>query len=275
MFLLTPILASLVSMACFILQQLLFSKIEHAKMKQTLQLYVDSNVVNEIEHATVFELARLSQRKHIAVLFVDIRGFTTISEKLEPEQVVDILNDYLTQVGYAISSWGGTLDKFIGDAAMALFNAPDDQEDYIFHAICAADDIRIAAKSIAQKYKKLYQIDVAVGIGINCGDAIVGNIGSLSRMDYTAIGDTVNTASRLEAKAAPGQILVSESVITGLDDRLSTSYIGELTLKGKEHTVKTYQIDSIKKPKPPKNKKTKGDLLHETHLLYSKIKPTR
>ena len=107
-------------------------------MEWTLKMYVDSQVVDAITSKSPVELASVSERRHIAVLFVDIRGFTTISESLEPEQVVEILNEYLSLVAAAISHWGGTLDKFIGDAAMAIFNAPNDQPDYVLCAVCAA-----------------------------------------------------------------------------------------------------------------------------------------
>lgn len=275
MMLLTPILISILSTMFFILQQLFFSRLEKYMMKKALSLYVDSNVVNEIENTSFFELGKLSQRRRLAVLFVDIRGFTTISEKLEPEQVVEILNESFTHISRAISRWGGTLDKFIGDAAMALFNAPEDQDDYVFRSICAADDIRLAFKEIADKYNDKYHVNVSVGIGINVGDAIVGNIGSQSRMDYTAIGDTVNTAARMEAKALSGQILVTKPVTEALENRGTYTYVGELSLKGKEKAVAAYQIDTIDKPVLKQKRNMKGELLHETNLLYSKVRPNQ
>lgn len=128
---------------------------------------------------------------------------------------------------------------------MAVFNAPKDQEDYIFRAVCAAFEISKNADYLREKYEKRYGKPVTFGIGINCGDAIVGNIGSRNRLDYTAIGDTVNTASRLEASAKAGQILISQSVLDAIRDRIDTTYIGALSLKGKTKTVETYQVDRI------------------------------
>lgn len=273
MYLLTPILATIVGIITYITQQLIFSRLEKRKMERTLKMYVDSRVADTITGAaTPLELAKLSERKRIAVLFVDIRGFTSISEALEPEQVVEILNEYLTEVGIAIARWNGTLDKFIGDAAMAIFNAPDDLNDYVQRAACAAMDILEATAAINEKYKDRYQKEIAVGIGINCGDAIVGNIGSVMRMDYTAIGDTVNIASRLESKAKPGQILVSESVVTALGEKANAEFLGDLSLKGKSKTVSTYELTGVTRLKLSRKEQKKEELLNETRLLYSKIK---
>ena len=273
MYLLTPILATIVGIITYITQQLIFSRLEKRKMERTLKMYVDSRVADTITGAaTPLELAKLSERKRIAILFVDIRGFTSISETLEPEQVVEILNEYLTEVGIAIARWNGTLDKFIGDAAMAIFNAPDDLNDYVQRAACAAMDILEATAAINEKYKDRYQKEIAVGIGINCGDAIVGNIGSIMRMDYTAIGDAVNIASRLESKAKPGQILVSESVVTALGEKANVEFLGDLSLKGKSKTVSTYELTGVTRLKLSRKEQKKEELLNETRLLYSKIK---
>lgn len=243
--LLIPVIFLLISLFLSLLQHLVFSILSRREMERTFKLYVDSQVVEEISEKSPEELTQVSRRKHIAVLFVDIRGFTSISESLEPEQVVEILNEYLSSVADAIQKWGGTVDKFIGDAAMAVFNAPRDQEDYIFRAVCAADEILKSSTYIREKYEKRFGKTVSYGIGINCGEAIVGNIGSKSHMDYTAIGDTVNTAARLEAHAGAGQILVSEAVWYAVRDRVRADCIGSLSLKGKSHTVTTYEIRAI------------------------------
>ena len=246
--LLVPMIFAAVTIIMLLTHQSIINAWEKHKMEKTLKLYVDSHVVDEISAVDPYALSQISERKHIAVLFIDIRGFTTLSESLEPEQVVEILNEYLSLVASAIQNWNGTLDKFIGDAAMALFNAPGDLDDYVLRAVCAADEIVKSADYIRDKFEKRFGQTVSFGIGINCGDAIIGNIGSKNRMDYTAIGDTVNTASRLESKAAPGQILVSESVLNEIRNHVDASFVGELSLKGKTHTVKTYQIDRITPP---------------------------
>ena len=221
------------------------AKRERAVLEGVFKKYVDEQVVNEIVKEGGIEAKIGVIRKDIAVLFVDLRGFTTLSESLEPEQVVDILNSYLSLVANAVAKNGGTLDKFIGDAAMAVFNSPIDIEDYVFRAICTAWDIRDSANGLDQKYKEKYGKSVTFGIGVHCGEAVIGNIGCASRMDYTAIGDTVNTASRLEGIAASGQILISSEVRERIKDRIKTVFTGEISLKGKKEKVSVYEVKGI------------------------------
>lgn len=209
--------------------------------------YVAPQVVDKISRDRDFELVLGGENRHIAVLFVDIRGFTTMSESLKPEEVVEILNEYLSLTTKSIFDNGGTLDKFVGDATMAVFNAPFDLDDYIFRAVCTAWDMKAGADAIAEKFEKRFGKSVAFGIGVNCGNAVVGNIGCDFRMDYTAIGDTVNTAARLESNAGKGQILVSKEVYEAVKDRVEVTPIGEIPLKGKSNGVFVYQLDGVRR----------------------------
>ena len=209
--------------------------------------YVAPQIVEKISKDTDFELVLGGENRHIAVLFVDIRGFTTMSESLRPEEVVEILNEYLSLTTKSIFDNGGTLDKFVGDATMAVFNAPFALDDYIFKAVCTAWDMKAGADAIAEKFEKRFGKSVAFGIGVNCGEAVVGNIGCEFRMDYTAIGDTVNTAARLESNAKRGQILISEAVYEAVKDRVEVTPIGEIPLKGKSKGVFVYQVDEVRK----------------------------
>lgn len=209
--------------------------------------YVAPQVVDKISKDKDFELVIGGENRHIAVLFVDIRGFTTMSESLKPEEVVEILNEYLGLTTQAIFDNGGTLDKFVGDATMAVFNAPFDLEDYIFRAVATAWDMQAGADRIAGKFRERYGKSVSFGIGVNCGNAVVGNIGCDFRMDYTAIGDTVNTAARLESNAQPGQILISREVYEAVKDRVAATPLGEISLKGKSKGVFVYQVDGLER----------------------------
>ena len=269
--LLVPMIFCVLAIIINLFFNLIYANFEKRRMELTLKMYVDSQVVDQISDFTPMELSSVSARKNIAVLFVDIRGFTSMSESLEPEQVVSILNEYFSVVYSSIIAWNGTLDKFIGDAAMAVFNAPNDVEDYVFNAVCAADDIQKNFEPLREKFISEYGKEVHLGIGINSGTAIVGNIGCMGRFDYTAIGDTVNTASRLESKALPGQILISETVYAEVESRVSVDRVGALSLKGKAQTVETYQIITIDKPKAP-NKLLRKGFLREQTLLYTKTK---
>lgn len=269
--LLVPMIFCILAIIINLFFNLIYANFEKRRMELTLKMYVDSQVVDQISDFTPMELSSVSARRNIAVLFVDIRGFTTMSESLEPEQVVSILNEYFSVVYSSIIAWNGTLDKFIGDAAMAVFNAPNDVDDYVFNAVCAADDIQKNFEPLREKFMSEYGKEVHLGIGINSGTAIVGNIGCMGRFDYTAIGDTVNTASRLESKALPGQILISETVYAEVESRVSVDRVGALSLKGKAQTVETYQIITIDKPKAP-NKLLRKGFLREQTLLYTKTK---
>ncbi|MDD6157556.1 MAG: adenylate/guanylate cyclase domain-containing protein [Lachnospiraceae bacterium] len=268
--LLIPIVFAIISTLIFLLQYNILNYLERKRMETTLKMYVDSKVVDEISEVSPFALAKYSERRQIAVLFVDIRGFTTMSEQLDPEQVVHILNEYFTLVYASIQAWNGTLDKFIGDAAMAIFNAPQEEDNFILHAVCAAHDIQQGFQELTQRYQNLYGKEIRVGIGINCGEAIVGNIGCLHRMDYTAIGDTVNTASRLESNAPAGEILISQSVLDATSDRVTAVPVGELSLKGKSVAVVAYSVQDIDKPPIP-NPSSRKEFLNEVRLLYSKV----
>ena len=138
------------------------------------------------------------------------------------------------------------LDKFIGDAAMAVFNAPTDLEDYLFKAVSAAVDIKNCGETLGKRLQEQYGKTVNFGIGLNCGEAVVGNIGCEIRMDYTAIGDTVNTAARLESKAAGGEILISEALYERLKDRIDAQFKEDTSLKGKAFPVKVYSVLGVK-----------------------------
>lgn len=219
---------------------------EKRRMTAAFKKYVAPQVVEEISRSGKYNIKLGGENRYIAVLFVDIRGFTPMSESLEPEQVVDILNSYLNLTTNAIFSNGGTLDKFIGDATMAVFNAPFDLDDYVFKAVKTAWDIVSGGNAIEGKFLEKYGKSVSFGVGVNCGSAVVGNIGCDFRMDYTAIGDTVNTAARLESNAKRGQVLISGEVYEQVKDRITAEPIGEIPLKGKSKGVFVYSLTGIK-----------------------------
>ncbi len=214
-------------------------------IEKAFSKYVAPQVVEEIAKDGTYELKLGGENRDIAVMFVDIRGFTTLSESLEPEQVVDILNGYLELTTRCIFRHGGTLDKFVGDATMAVFNSPFDTEDYVYKAILTAWDIVQGGNKIEKEFVELYDKHVGFGVGVNCGPAVVGNIGCDFRMDYTAIGDTVNTAARLEANAPRGTVYISKPVRDALGDRITVEEVGEIPLKGKSNGVFVYTVTGI------------------------------
>lgn len=225
----------------------ILESIKRKKVINAFKKYVAPEVVDEISKKGDFKIKLGGENRDIAVLFVDIRGFTTMSEVLEPEQVVEILNQYLNLTTNAIFKNRGTLDKFVGDATMAVFNSPFDLDDYEFRAVCAAMDIVAGGAALEDKLMKEFGRSVGFGVGVNCGPAVVGNVGCEFRMDFTAIGDTVNTAARLEANAKKGQVLISDTIYERVKDRVEVEEVGEIPLKGKSKGVFVYSVVSVKR----------------------------
>lgn len=220
-------------------------RLKRKKVLTAFKKYVAPEIVEEIAKKGDFKIKLGGENRDIAVLFVDIRGFTTMSEALEPEQVVEILNHYLNLTTTAIFKNKGTLDKFVGDATMAVFNSPFDLDDYVFRAVCAAMDIVAGGEALEHELMEQYGRSVGFGVGVNCGPAVVGNVGCEFRMDFTAIGDTVNTAARLEANAKKGQVLISDAVYERIKDRIEAEEVGEIPLKGKSKGVFVYSVTKV------------------------------
>ena len=221
--------------------------IERAKVTRTFERYVDPEIVGELlKEGDALELG--GKMYDIAVLFVDVRGFTTMSEALDPPTVVEIINKYLTLTTECIMRYHGTLDKFVGDCTMAFWNAPVKQEDPAYLACLAAMDMAKGAVALGEELKEKYGRSVSFGIGVHFGPAVVGNIGAPQRMDYTAIGDTVNTAARLEANAPGGTIYISRAVAEALGERAKvTSLGGSIKLKGKAEGFEVLILDELKR----------------------------
>ncbi len=192
--------------------------------------------------------------REVTVLFADIRGFTRLSEGMMAPSIVTLLNEIFQLVSDRILERGGTIDKFIGDSVMAYFGAPVPYSDHALRAASAALDIMRAIEDRARRSSGLDPscsslIPVQVGIGVHSGNVVVGNIGSDRRTDFTAVGDPVNVAHRLEKLAKPGEILVSEAVKRRLRDELRLCFVGERRLAGREEPVKVYSV-AIDGPPP-------------------------
>ena len=196
--------------------------------------YVDPTVMRQLLDGGTEALDLGGTLRNIAVLFVDIRGFTTLSEQLPAPVVVEILNRYLTLTTDCIRRHHGTLDKFVGDCTMAFWNAPLSQEKPVHLACRAALDMIKGSESLRAELKSRCGHEINFGVGVHWGSAVVGNIGSPFRMDYTAIGDTVNTAARLEANAPGGKIFISRAVADILGAAADVTSLGDsVKLKGK------------------------------------------
>ena len=219
---------------------------EKRRITATFGRYVDPAVLKEllVQGGAAEQLG--GKMFDIAVLFVDVRGFTPMSESLDPPTVVEIINQYLTLTTECIMRYHGTLDKFVGDCTMAFWNAPLPQEDYVYLACRAAMDMVEGSKALGEELLAKYGRTVSFGVGVHVGPAVIGNIGAPQRMDYTAIGDTVNTSARLEANAPSGKVLISRAVADALGDRAKTTSLGgSIKLKGKAEGFETLTLDAL------------------------------
>ncbi len=224
------------------------SLVEKRRVENTFGHYVDPAVMKELMSGGRAALELGGKLTNIAVLFVDVRGFTTMSESLDPPTVVEIINRYLTLTTDCIMKNHGTLDKFVGDCTMAFWNAPVEQEDPVYLACCAAMDMVEGSKAVGEELMQRFGRTVDFGIGVNWGPAVVGNIGAPRRMDYTAIGDTVNTAARLEANAPGATVFISRAVADILGDRAKTTSLGDtIKLKGKAEGFEILTLDELKR----------------------------
>lgn len=209
--------------------------------------YVSPAVVDRLPSNPV-DLQLGGHRQEVSIMFADIRGFTTFSEKLAPEELVDTLNEYLSMAATSILMFEGTLDKFIGDAVMGIFNAPLEQPDHVLRAVRAAAAMQ---RVITEYHKNIGQErGLTFGVGIHAGEAVVGNVGMSDRMDYTAIGDTVNVAKRIQENTPGGKILLSEVVYKMVKHSVKAVFYQEMQLRGREQPVKTYELlyaDPIKR----------------------------
>jgi class 3 adenylate cyclase len=183
-------------------------------------------------------------RQSLTVLFADIHQFTNFSERNQPEDLFEILNSYLSLAAQAVLEEEGTLDKFMGDAVMALWNAPDPQPDHTLRAARAA----IAMNQAIRKHRALMSDEhqLFFSVGINVGDAMVGNVGTPDLFNYTAIGDTVNYSQRLESIANPGQIILSRAAYEAIGEQIIAKELPPVKVKGKAEAAVVYELIGLK-----------------------------
>ncbi len=193
-----------------------------------------------LENPNSFRLGGVNQR--VTVLFADIRGFTAISEKENPEKVVNLLNRYFSVMTEIIFDHGGTLDKYIGDGLMAIFGAPTASEEDALNAVKAAVTMQKRLAQLNSELSAEGYANISVGIGLHTGEATIGYIGSNKRSEYTAIGDTVNLASRLESNAAGGQILMSEATAAASGNLIPVNVREPLTVKNRTQPVNVLEV---------------------------------
>jgi adenylate cyclase len=225
---------------------------EKSRLRGAFQYYLNESVMEQmLRHPEKLKLG--GEKRELTVLFSDIRGFTTLSERMQPEALVKFINSYLTPMTQIVFSDGGTLDKYIGDALMAFWGAPVDQPDHALRACRAA--VRFSEKleelKVTWRAHGLPSLDI--GVGINSGPMIVGNMGSDIRFDYTVMGDAVNLASRLEgtSKTYGVRLLMSEATYLQVKDAVVARRLGAVRVKGKQVPVRIYELRGMGQPSGP------------------------
>jgi adenylate cyclase len=192
------------------------------------------------------DINSLNKRANISILFSDIRGFTTLSEKLPPDKVVALLNPYLEAMTDVIHKHGGTVDKYEGDAIMAFFGEPVPYDDHALRAARVAVEMRAALANLKEAWKEegILPERFEIGIGLTTGDAFVGLLGSAQRINYTVIGDNVNLASRLQdlTKTYLWPIIINEATAEAIKDEFDVEFIEAATVKGKTEPVKIFKV---------------------------------
>lgn len=215
------------------------------QQRSALERFLSPTVAEMVIANPEIQLGGANQK--VTVMFADIRGFTPMSENMEPQRVVEILNEYFTRVTDVIFDYGGMLDKYMGDAVMAVFGAPIPKPEDAANSVHAAIQIQRLLIELNRDAAVRKWPELRVGIGINTGIATAGNIGSLRRVDYTVVGDAVNTASRLMSNAAGGQILISQSTAHDLGALFDMTILPPMMVKGRIEPVKVFNVNWMEK----------------------------
>jgi adenylate cyclase len=212
-----------------------------ALVRSNFERYFAPNVAAEIaQQDTAVPLG--GERRPITILFSDIRGFTSMAESMGPDAIAQLLTEYFSEMVEIIFEHGGTLDKFVGDAIMALWGAPIAHADDPDRALRAAVAMQRGVLRLNERWAIAGRPEIGVGIGINYGEVFAGNIGSHRRLEYTVIGDAVNVANRLCSEAGPGEILVSEALCRMVKDHADYEYLPAMALRGRTRSVQVYRV---------------------------------
>lgn len=219
------------------------------KKKEILKGVFDRYVSPEVASEILRDPERISlggDLREVTVFFADIRGFTQLSRRLRPEVTVEFLNRYFTLATEITFLFGGTVDKFIGDAVMCVFGSPIRTEDHLERAIKAAVAIQAVSAAMVHVCPDSGEdCPLNLGIGIDRGEAITGNMGSQVRMEYTAVGDSVNTAAKLTDAARPGEVLITGDALARVDGHVRAALVADLEVKGLDHKVSVYRVEGL------------------------------
>lgn len=225
------------------LEKTVAQQVDELERAGRLRRYVSPQVADAILAGDA-QVSLASNRRELTTFFCDIRGFTELSERMEPEELIDALNHYLTEMTEIVFQHGGTLDKYIGDELMVFFGDPIPHEDHAQRAVAMAFEMRSRVEQLRGRWSMRHEEELTVGMGLSTGYVTVGNIGSPARSEYTVIGNHVNLASRLAGQAGPAQILVSERTMLAVRDEVDGKEIDQVRLKGVHRPMRIYEINS-------------------------------
>lgn len=214
---------------------------EKEKIKHAFSSYVARSVVDEILK-NPDDIMLTGARRDVTVIFCDMRGFTSLTERLPPEEVVAALNEFYSLMIETTVKHDGTINKFLGDAVMAIFGAPVSYPDHSLRAIQTAVSMQTRVAELSVRRVMAGKEPIAIGIGVSAGEVVAGTVGTESQMEYTVIGDRVNLAARLESNAKAGQILVSQATYDQVADKVKARCLGPISVKGKEEEVTVFEI---------------------------------
>lgn len=221
-----------------------FKKNVDKKIENVLSKYISQDIKNKILKNETIDVGLGGKRAEISVMFADIRGFTSLSETRKAEEVSALLNEYFTELEPIIAKYNGVINKFIGDAVLVVFGDPTPDKFHAKNAVKCAEEMRQKVRQIREKWICEGKPKIDIGIGINTGEAFIGNVGSSNRFEYTVIGDTVNIASRIEDynKIYKTQILISENTYNKISQIVDVIKIREVAIKGKRKKINIYEV---------------------------------
>ena len=239
----TPVVMGIVSMIFSYLYRFVQENINKEKVKNAMGKYISKDVMQKVVK-NIDNLGLGGKKAVVTVLFADIRGFTSLSEKMEADEVSMILNEYFTEIEPIITKYNGVINKFIGDAVMAIFGEPIIDEKHAENAVKCANEMLLTVKKLQHKWLNEGKPKIEIGVGINTGEVFLGNIGSEERMEYTVIGDTVNLASRLESynKIYKTNFLISSSTYEAVRNIADVIKISEVSIRGKSQKTTIYEV---------------------------------
>ena len=227
----------------------LYENREKRKVTALFGMYLKPEIVGELARTRggVNDMLRGGVRRDVTLMFVDIRGFTSMSESMAPGDVTEVVQMYLDHLSGIIFTWDGTVDKYVGDEIMAFWNAPRMQENHALLALRCAYDLVNRASELQERLLAKGLPPIRWGIGINTGPAVVGNMGSRSRVQYTALGDTVNTAARFCAHAPAFHVLIGQQTYEMCREHIAVDLVPGVQLKGKSaETFRIYDVTAIR-----------------------------